>query len=575
MAPHTITKDIQLAPPRSQKTEGKAGVQELNNAQKVPFRLVRYFAIGSLISIVVATVALSVMFRSLAAGHIQELGETNNVALTQTFENFLWPELRGFAEAAKHLDDEGLRQHPEVAKLRAKLQDATRNTRVVKVKFYQLNGRTLFSTDPSQIGQYQTGNAGFIAASQGRTRSELTHRDRFSAFDHEIVDRDLLSSYIALRHSANAPIEGVVEVYTDVTDLLNAVKKEQQFVTLCVAAVLSVLYGALFFIALRADRIITEQNVQSQRLHQARQAAEAALHVRERAIEASANAIIILNAAAPEYAVEYVNPAFERMTGYAASEMLGRSWRALLGDERDELGLEEIQAALRDQREGNAVLQHYRKDGKPLWNDLYVAPVKDEDGRVRHFVVAQYDITAMKQQEAELKRQANHDALTGLPNRALLQDRLGQAIAYAKRSSQSMWVAMIDLDRFKFVNDTLGHKAGDMLLQQIAARLRQAVRQTDTVARLSGDEFVLILPEQPEGMDGAVMTVVQRVLDAVAQPLTLDGHEFSPTCSIGLAAYPADGGDAEALLVHADRAMYRAKEAGRNNFQFYTPEISA
>lgn len=553
------------------------GAEMSGSSEKVRFRLLRYFAFAYLLSLVVATIALSMVYRELAARHLRELGETNNVALTQTFENFLWPRLQRFGETAKDLDDETLRRHPDISELKTRLQEAARNTRVVKVKFYELSGRTLFSSDIAQIGSNQSGNPGFIAARDGRTLSELTHRDKFSAFDGEIVHRDLLSSYVPVRGGPGAPVEGVLEVYTDVTGLLARIDKEQHLVTAWVAAILTLLYGALFFIARRADGIINEQSEQSRRHREARAAAEAALHLRERAIEASANAIIILSASGPEYPIEYVNPAFERVTGYAAREVLGYDCRILLGDEGDSAGFEEIRAALHERREGNAVLRHYRKDGRLLWNDMYVAPVRDEDGEVRHFVMAQYDITAMKQAEAELKRQASHDALTGLPNRALLQDRIEQAIAFAKRSSRSVWVALIDLDRFKHVNDTLGHKAGDVLLQQIAARLKHAVRQADTVARLGGDEFVLILPEPADdGEPAAAPTAaLQRILQAVAQPLTIDGFEFFPTCSIGVAAYPADGTDAETLLMRADMAMYRAKESGRNDVHFYTAAIDA
>jgi diguanylate cyclase (GGDEF)-like protein/PAS domain S-box-containing protein len=304
----------------------------------------------------------------------------------------------------------------------------------------------------------------------------------------------------------------------------------------------------------------------------ARVRAEKALELRERAIQASANAIIIINATAPGYPIEYVNPAFERITGRSAAETIGRSSKFLLGEETDQPGIAEIRATIREKREGNAILQHSRKDGSQLWSDLHIAPVKDESGKVSHFVVVQYDITANKRYEAELEFQASRDALTGLANRNLLRDRLHQAIAYAGRYDHQVWVVYIDLDSFKFVNDTLGHKAGDLLLQAVATRLLSAVRETDTVARLGGDEFVLLLPERED--EHLKAGVVQRIMDVVAQPLRIEGHEFFVTFSSGVAAYPADGDNAEMLVKHADIAMYRAKELGRNNFQFYTSAMN-
>ncbi|MBC7500977.1 MAG: EAL domain-containing protein [Herminiimonas sp.] len=304
----------------------------------------------------------------------------------------------------------------------------------------------------------------------------------------------------------------------------------------------------------------------------ARQVAERGLLLRQRAIDASANAIIITSACRPGFAIEYVNPAFERMTGYTSKEVVGRDSAILWGSDLNQPGLDEVHAAVSEKREGNATLRNYRKDGTLFWSDIYIAPVKDELGEINHFVVAQYDITATKHYESELEFQTNRDALTGLANRNLLRDRLSQAIAYADRYGHPIWTVFVDLDRFKFINDTLGHAAGDAMLKEVSVRLLSAVRDTDTVSRIGGDEFVLVLPERTDGI--LATAVVQRIMDLVAMPFNIGGHEFFPTCSIGVAVYPADGADPEALVKHADIAMYRAKETGRNNFQFYTSAMN-
>lgn len=312
--------------------------------------------------------------------------------------------------------------------------------------------------------------------------------------------------------------------------------------------------------------------IRAMRDRSGRRAAEAMARLRERAMEASANAIIITRAKAPGYAIEYVNSAFERMTGYTAEEVIGRNPGFLHRDDREQPGLAEIRAILQEKREGHAVVRNYHKDGTPFWSDIYIAPVRNECGEVTHFVAAKYDVTATKKYEAELEFQANHDALTGMANRNLLHDRLNQAIAFASRYGHSVWVVFVNLDRFKIVNETLGFAAGDLLLKQIADRLRSAVCETDTVARLSGDEFVLILPER--GDDTTDTAGIQRLMQAVALPLSVDGHEFVPTCSVGVSAYPTDGSDAAALIKQAHIAMYRAKESGRNSVQFYTPAMN-
>jgi len=329
----------------------------------------------------------------------------------------------------------------------------------------------------------------------------------------------------------------------------------------------------------RVERLVrrrtAELRLSNRRLNQdiaARVRAEKALQLRQRAIEASANAIVIVSAEAPDYPIEYVNPAFERNSGFAAADMLGKSVRAVQCDERDQQAIEEIRGALRERREGKTVLRNMRRDGSVYWNEFYLSPVSDDNGVVSHFVIAQYDITATKNYEAELKFQANYDVLTGLANRSLLRDRLAQAIAYADRYEHAVCLIYIDLDQFKFINDALGHHAGDTLLRQIAERLKQGLREADTVARLNGDEFLLIFID--DRAQSTAVGIVQRIMQTIAKPLKIDDHELYLTCSIGIAVYPGDAIDAETLTKHAEIAMYRAKEMGRSTYQFYTPEMN-
>lgn len=301
---------------------------------------------------------------------------------------------------------------------------------------------------------------------------------------------------------------------------------------------------------------------------------EKSLRLRERIIEVSANAVILCSADAPGYLIEYVNPAFERITGYAAGEVIGQRLEDLQGPEQGRQDMHEITAALREQREGKAIVRNFRKDGSCYWSELFVAPVREDgDGPVSHFVVAQYDISTVMRFEQELEFQSRHDILTGLANRLLLRERLEQDMAVARCSSTPLWVVFIDLDRFKFVNDTLGHDAGDILLKSVAERLRSATREVDTVARLGGDEFVLLLPQH--GIDNPGVAILQHILDAVALPMCLGEYEFFLSCSMGVAVYPDDGVSGETLIKHADIAMYRAKEQGRGNWQFYASNMNA
>lgn len=313
------------------------------------------------------------------------------------------------------------------------------------------------------------------------------------------------------------------------------------------------------------QRMVTERTAA---LTQANQT----LQLRERAIEACVNGIIITSSSGPDYPIEYANPAFEKMTGYSAAEVIGRSCSLLWEKERNQPAVKEIIVGVKEMREVKTVLRTFRKDGETFWSEVYIAPVRDASGDIGHFVVAHYDITETKRYEKELEYQANHDSLTGLANRNLLRDSLHQSIGQAARYKETVWVVFLDLDRFKFVNDSFGHHAGDIFLKPISERLRSVLRTSDTVARLGGDEFVLVLPEH--GGEHLTTAVVHRIMEVITKPITVEGHQLFLSCSAGISVYPTDGDSPVALIQNADLAMYRAKELGRNNFQFYTPALN-
>ena len=203
-------------------------------------------------------------------------------------------------------------------------------------------------------------------------------------------------------------------------------------------------------------------------------------------------------------------------------------------------------------------------------------PCEPTEAEMRLFDIATHTAgIAIERKLAEDRIQfmANHDALTGLPNRALLEDRLSQAILHARRDDRWVTALFTDIDNFKFVNDSLGHNAGDELLKTIAKRMSECIRATDTVVRLGGDEFVIVLSDQPKNAD-TISQTVRKLQAAISAPIRLEGHDVTVTVSIGIASYPDDGDDVDTLLANADAAMYRAKEIGRDNFQFYTPELN-
>jgi diguanylate cyclase (GGDEF)-like protein/PAS domain S-box-containing protein len=305
----------------------------------------------------------------------------------------------------------------------------------------------------------------------------------------------------------------------------------------------------------------------------ARKKAEEALHLHSSAVEASADGIVITRCTGHAHVVEYVNPAFVHITGFTAEEMLGQDCGLLQAGDNVQDALRELRSALAQQRAATVVLRNYRKDGSLFWNELHVAPVRSRGAEVTHWVGVIHDITATRRYQAELEHQANHDALTSLPNRNLFNDRLERAIAFAARYQHSVWVVFIDLDHFKLVNDTLGHTTGDALLQTVAQRLARRLRASDTVARLGGDEFMLLLMDHEEPR--LTPAVIDDLLREIAAPLRIGHHELALTCSVGVAIYPKDGATAPELLKQADLAMYRAKEAGRNQRMFYSAGMEA
>ncbi len=266
------------------------------------------------------------------------------------------------------------------------------------------------------------------------------------------------------------------------------------------------------------------------------------------------------------------NDACARIFGYPSREdLIALHATAMYFDAR------EREALLQDIRTRRSAVNreacYRRRDGQPVWVLENISLMEDENGEPTIMEGTLVDITDRKEAERQIEYQAYHDALTDLPNRMLFLDRLSVAIAHAQRFGGHVAVMFLDLDHFKFINDTLGHTVGDLLLRAVAGRLAESLRGDDTVARIGGDEFTILLSTVASQSDSS--TVAQKILESVAHPFRIEGHDLFVTTSIGIAVYPSDGADPEALLKNADGAMYKAKELGRNNFQLCTPAMNA
>ncbi|MBI3145787.1 MAG: EAL domain-containing protein [Pseudogulbenkiania sp.] len=301
-----------------------------------------------------------------------------------------------------------------------------------------------------------------------------------------------------------------------------------------------------------------------------RQQAEKQQRLAAKVFETSTQAIVISDA---DNRIVAVNQAFSAITGYSEREVLGQTPAMLSSGQHDRGFYQQLWQMLNERGRWAGEIWNRRKDGSVFPEWLSISLLKDEQGRVSHHIALFSDISEHKEQEAYIRHMAEYDFLTDLPNRALIHDRLTQAIHAAERQRQQLAVLFLDLDHFKNINDTLGHACGDELLQQVARRLQGAVRSADTVGRNGGDEFVLILPELTTPAEAAQLA--QRLLDELQQPFRIAGLPLSITTSIGISLYPDNGRELQDLLMSADLAMYHAKAQGRNRYQFFTPELNA
>jgi diguanylate cyclase (GGDEF)-like protein/PAS domain S-box-containing protein len=255
----------------------------------------------------------------------------------------------------------------------------------------------------------------------------------------------------------------------------------------------------------------------------------------------------------------YANTAFQDLTGYTAADIAPRGLEILHGEETDSRGVTQLRTALTGGRELRLVLRSYCKDGSWFWNMLHAMPLRQESGESTHSLVMSDDVTNGRSVVEHLERRAHHDQLTGLPNRYVLNDRLDQAIFQAQQDGGSFALVFVDVNHFKQINDFLGHDVGDELLRLVGARLAHCVRSYDTVSRVGGDEFVLLLPNMPTDLD--VTGVRKRISDALKRPVLLNGRRIELSCSIGVSVYPLDGCDRASLFRSADIEMYRNKSS--------------
>ncbi len=294
---------------------------------------------------------------------------------------------------------------------------------------------------------------------------------------------------------------------------------------------------------------------------------EAELRLAASVFRNTSEAVVVADA---EAHILSVNPAFTELTGYTASEVVGKNPRLVKSGRHDQQFYRTMWTDLLATGEWRGEIWNRRKNGETFLAWQTISAVRDDSGSIIRFVSVFSDITELHLKDEQLRHQAYHDALTGLPNRLLLQDRLAQGIEAARRHRTALALLFIDLDRFKEVNDNLGHDVGDMVLVEVASRIHSALRRSDTVARLGGDQFVVVVHDvATSGEVTEVTEVAEKLLARIVMPMRLNGHSVEVGASIGIALFSRNGSDVTSLMKAADAAMYQAKAAGRSCFRFF------
>lgn len=292
-------------------------------------------------------------------------------------------------------------------------------------------------------------------------------------------------------------------------------------------------------------------------------ALESELRIVSLAVKQSASSVVITDAKGK---IEYVNPAFIEKSGYSSKEVIGQNPRMLRSQESDPKHYEALWSCLTAGKTWRGEFLNRKKNGELFWEIASISPVKQRNGMISHYVALKEDITALKKAEKRILHMANHDPLTGLPTRRLANDRLLNALVIAKRHKIKAAIMFVDLDGFKLVNDTLGHDAGDYVLKETAQRLRATIREVDTVARVGGDEFWILLSDL-QSKEGATK-IAEKIITALSSRYHFEGNEIHISASVGIALYPDHGIEPEVLIKLADKAMYQIKGQGKNNYAF-------
>jgi diguanylate cyclase (GGDEF)-like protein len=528
------------------------------------FQLLRSFSVSSAAVMALMTGAVVAIYQSNHSGTVLRIAEDQNAALARSVANTVWARYAPFLSSLGYLPGDVIRAWPETADLDRQLRQITKGLPVLKIKIFNLDGLTIYSSELAQIGESRSTNQGFLKALRtGTPASKMSFRGTFSAFSGVHTNVDLAESYVPIVDDGGNVVS-VFELYTDITPHVARLRRDIWFAAALSTIAACVIYLFLLLVVRRADAMIKAQ--QRSELSSFNAKLETANAKVDIALKNISQGLCMFDA---EGRLLVANERYARMYGLAPEHIEpGTPFRKIIeariamgafagGD--PEAYISERLAAVRE-RHASTKIQTL-PDGRVI----AIAHQPMADGG---WVATHEDITEQRRYEARIAHMALHDGLTDLPNRTLFNERLEQALARTARG-EIVAVHLLDLDLFKNVNDTLGHGVGDKLLQAVAVRLRSVVRDTDTVARMGGDEFAIVQVGIAQPAEAAALA--ERAVAAVGEPYDIAGHQVVVGTSAGISVGPTDGSDPDQLMRNADLALYRAKSTGRGAFHFFEP----
>jgi diguanylate cyclase (GGDEF)-like protein/PAS domain S-box-containing protein len=462
---------------------------------------------------------------------------------------------------------------------------------IQKLKIFSSSGEILFSTDKKEIGQVNRKGYFLQFVSKGKPYTKTIKKEAKTA-SGSISKTDVVESYVPIMRQRK--FAGAFEIYYDISKRKSKLDALVTRLYWTIFPCSLALLGIIAFLSLKASKnfeklretelklqraytemeqkvisrtdALRQTNVQLEKEIEDRKQYEKQMIQATSVFENTIEGIVITDS---KGIIQRINKAFTTITGLEPEEAIGQNPRILKSGRHDRAFYEEMWASLITSGMWEGEIWNRRKNGEtyPQW--LSINAIKDSEGKTIQYVGLFHDITDIKRNEDQLRYQANYDALTGLPNRQLFNDRLKVAIAHASRNNLPLGVLFIDLDDFKDVNDSQGHYFGDLMLKQVAKRLTACCREEDTVARLGGDEF-LLLAQYIREEEPAAASLAERIIESFKKPFTLGDKQIFVNASIGVTIFPDDGSDIETLVKNADVAMYRANDHGKNQFRLFT-----